>query len=278
MAIIDVGTGPPVVLIPGIQGRWEWMGPAVEALARRCRVITFSLPGEPRSGAVQQVEHGFDRFVQQVDDALDDAKVTRAAICGVSFGGLIAVRYAARRAERVQALLLVSALSPRWRPDERARFYMGAPGRRVLLFIAGAVRRIVLELRATFPKLRERWLFALRYCWLVVAAPASPQRMSLRAEAAAAESFVEDCARIVAPTLVITGEPGLDRVVQVDTTLEYVKSIPGARSAMLEGTGHLGLVTRPERFAAIVGEFVTIDAADRLVEGRAREETEAGRT
>ncbi len=256
MAIIDVGAGPPVLLIPGIQGRWEWMRPAVDALARRCRVITFSLPGEPRRGVTQEPAHGFDDFVRQVDDALDEAKVTRAAICGVSFGGLIAVRYAARRAERVQALVLVSALGPQWRPDERVRFYMRAPRGRALPFFVRAVGRALPELRATFPRLRERWAFALRYCRLIISAPASPRRMSLRAEIAAAESFVEDCGRIAVPTLVLTGERSLDRVVPIETTLEYVKSIPGARSAMLEGAGHLGLVTRPERFAAIVGEFV----------------------
>ena len=29
----DRGAGPPLVLVPGIQGRWEWMAPAVDALA-----------------------------------------------------------------------------------------------------------------------------------------------------------------------------------------------------------------------------------------------------
>ena len=48
--MIDRGTGTPVVMMPGIQGRWEWLGPAVDALAERCRVITFSLCDEPTSG------------------------------------------------------------------------------------------------------------------------------------------------------------------------------------------------------------------------------------
>ena len=30
--MIDVGSGTPVVLIPGLQGRWEWMAPTVDAL------------------------------------------------------------------------------------------------------------------------------------------------------------------------------------------------------------------------------------------------------
>ena len=100
-------------------------------------------------------------------------------------------------------------------------------------------------------------MFACRYVWLAITAPASPTRMGLRAKAAAAEEFVEDCRRVAAPTLILTGEPELDRVVPVDTTLEYTRLIPGARPVTLEGTGHIGLVTRPDRFAAIVGAFVS---------------------
>ena len=41
----------PLVLIPGIQGRWEWMQPAIDELAKEWRVIPCSLPGEPARAA-----------------------------------------------------------------------------------------------------------------------------------------------------------------------------------------------------------------------------------
>jgi len=44
--MIDTGNGPPLVLIPGLQGRWEWMRPTVNALARTFRVISFTLAGD----------------------------------------------------------------------------------------------------------------------------------------------------------------------------------------------------------------------------------------
>ena len=40
MTIVDRGRGLPVVLIPGVQGRWEYLRPAVDALAGICRVLT----------------------------------------------------------------------------------------------------------------------------------------------------------------------------------------------------------------------------------------------
>src|ERR1700693_7753 len=116
--IHDVGTGPAIVLIPGIQGRWEWMRPAVEALAGRWRVITSSLPREPGVARLPDGSGGFDGYVRHIDRLLDSANLSEAVICGVSFGGLIALRYAARRRERVGALILVSTPGPRWTPNE----------------------------------------------------------------------------------------------------------------------------------------------------------------
>ena len=47
MKIFDRGSGPAVIVIPGIQGRWEWMRPGIDALSASCRVVTFSLWVEP---------------------------------------------------------------------------------------------------------------------------------------------------------------------------------------------------------------------------------------
>ena len=60
----------------------------------------------------------------------------------------------------------------------------------------------------------------------------------------------DDCARITAPTLIVTGERELDRVVSVDVTREYLQLIAGSRHTTLTKTGHLGSITRPEAFAA----------------------------
>ena len=96
MKIIDRGGGTPIVVIPGVQGRWEWMKPAIDALAQRCRVVTFSLADEPSCGGRFDEARGFDSYVDQVRDALDAAGIDAAAICGVSYGGLIAAAFAAR--------------------------------------------------------------------------------------------------------------------------------------------------------------------------------------
>src|SRR5262245_52720057 len=119
--MIDRGSGPAIVLIPGVQGRWEWMSPAIEALAVGHRVLSFSLHEWTNATTGSTA---FDVWTDGIDRMLDRAGEQRAAIVGVSFGGLIATRYAARRANRVSALVLVSTPPPRFKLDARRAAYI----------------------------------------------------------------------------------------------------------------------------------------------------------
>ena len=65
-----------------------------------------------------------------------------------------------------------------------------------------------------------------------------------------------DCQKIHSPTLIITGEPCLDHVVPVSSTQWYLKGIKHARSIIFERTGHIGVISQPNRFAKIIDSFV----------------------
>jgi pimeloyl-ACP methyl ester carboxylesterase len=72
--------------------------------------------------------------------------------------------------------------------------------------------------------------------------------------------FAADCGRIACPTLIVTGEPRLDRVVPVSSTLDYLRLIPASKHETIERTGHIGLITRPDRFADSVVRFSDANA------------------
>lgn len=241
MQIVDKGSGAPLVLIPGIQGRWEYLGPAIDALAASFRVITFPLRGEPGSGGAYDPARGFDNYADQIIDVLDTLHVSRAIVCGISFGGLIALHVAACRSNRVSALILVSTPGPAWRPSKRQMFYARMPRLLGPLFLAETPWRLRSEIFHGFWKLRG-----------MLKARLSLTRMAQRGRAISTADTLADCARITAPTLVVTGERALDRIVPVDGTLEYLRLIRGATSATIEGTGHLGCITRSERLAEII--------------------------
>jgi 3-oxoadipate enol-lactonase len=246
--MIDTGKGPPLVLIPGIQGRWEWMRPAVKALAADHRVLTFSLnEPEPRAG-----ESVFDGWARYIEVMLDRAGVERAAIVGVSFGGLIGLHFAALRPDRVRSLTLISTPSPRWRLDRRSASYARHPILSLPLFAVRAVTRMAPEIIAARPTWTSRLRLGVEYGWRTISAPMSPATMARWAREWMATDLRADCARIQAPTLVVTGEPKLDRVVPVASTLEYLELIPHARHALLPDTGHIGIVTKAREASRLV--------------------------
>jgi pimeloyl-ACP methyl ester carboxylesterase len=57
----------------------------------------------------------------------------------------------------------------------------------------------------------------------------------------------------------VTGEDELDQIVPVAVTRRFLTLIPGSQYEKMERSGHIGLLTRPKRFAEIVAGFVDRD-------------------
>ncbi|GBD36331.1 Non-heme bromoperoxidase BPO-A2 [bacterium HR36] len=101
---LDWGEGQPIVLIPGLAGGVGLVSPLAALLARDYRVLTYELRGETAPFALRQ------RFT--LADLVDDLAefVARLAlecpvIMGVSFGGIIALQFAARYPARLAAVV-----------------------------------------------------------------------------------------------------------------------------------------------------------------------------
>jgi 3-oxoadipate enol-lactonase len=244
--MFDHGSGSPLVVIPGVQGRWEWIRPALDALARRHRTISYSL----------RAADDFEQLVAQMDATLDERGIDKAAICGVSYGGLIALAYAAARPERTERLVLVSTPSPSWKPSPSQARYLGRPRLSAPIFFATAPTRVWPEIAAAIDAWSSRMRFCVEHTVRVATAPVDPSQMAARVRLSPGQDLCAACARITAPTLVVTGEPALDTVVPVSSTMEYTRLISGARHEKMSQTGHIGLVTQPDRFAGIVSGFL----------------------
>jgi len=222
------------------------MAPALEALAARCRTISFSLPAVPR----------FEDLLTEIDRVLDAHRLGAAAICGVSFGGRVAAAYAATRPARTTALVIVSAPGPSWKPSVTQAAYLARPWLSTPAFLVSSPLRMWPEIAAAIPGGSRQLRFAVAHTMRILAAPIVPAAMAARMRLEVPLDLTEACRQIAAPALVVTGEPDLDRVVPVASTREFVPLIPDVKYEMMESTGHIGLVTQPDRFARIVGTFV----------------------
>ncbi len=254
------GRGLPLLVIPGLQGRWEWMRPGVRALGRRFRVATYSLAGD-REDLLPLSAATFDDLVRQALNALNRAGFARAAVCGVSYGALVATRLAARHPDRVSSLVLASPLPPDFRPDARVERLLAHPRLMAPAFLAAAPARTLPEIRCARP---DDWpTCAAGMLGQVLRSPQSPSRMAARIRLLQGEDFSADARRITCPTLVLTGDDRMDVVVPPTSSLRYLSLVPGAVADRLPGTGHFGMVTQPAAFAQAVATFVQNQHAPR---------------
>lgn len=105
------GSGPPLVLIHAISAGAQMWRHQVEHFASTHRVIVFDARGVGRSGPIRGWRHIRDRMADDVARLLTHLGEHRAAVCGVSFGGVIAQHVALRHPDRIERLAIVDAYS-----------------------------------------------------------------------------------------------------------------------------------------------------------------------
>jgi pimeloyl-ACP methyl ester carboxylesterase len=107
---LELGAGPPLLLLHGGMGEAFQWAPVLPQLARHHRMIAVDRPGH---GLADPFDHrGVDLLAvarRFVGDVLDVEGIDRAAIVGSSMGGLWAVAFALAHPERVSRLALVGS-------------------------------------------------------------------------------------------------------------------------------------------------------------------------
>ena len=107
--------------------------------------------------------------------------IDRAVLCGVSFGGLVALRFAATRPARTAGLVLVSTPGPGFHLKRRHEIYARLPWLFGPVFLAEMPSRVGREIAAAIPDRAARRRFRWRQMRTFLKAPLSLSRMAARA-------------------------------------------------------------------------------------------------
>ncbi|NNF79563.1 MAG: alpha/beta fold hydrolase [Rhizobiales bacterium] len=116
VAWVSNGEGAPVVKAPHWIGHLEldWRNPGLAAitasLADRYRLVRFDARGNGLSDWNAK-DISFERYVDDMEQVFDAAGIERAPIVGVSQGAAYSIAFAARRPERVSALLIIGGFA-----------------------------------------------------------------------------------------------------------------------------------------------------------------------
>ena len=245
------GRGPVVVLLhAGNLDRRVWDTQFLP-LAQEHRVIRYDLRGYGKSGPA-------DAPFQHHEDLralLGALHVRRASVVGLSGGGRIAIDFALTYPEVVDRLVLAAPGLSGWQysksdtayfPEARRARDRGDTAGLGLAWLGSAYMRPAMEHPELVPRLREmaaanggNWMGLLRHGDLErVADPPALHRTAM----------------LRAPTLLVVGTRDVPDIQAIADTLSA--HVRGLRREAFEGAGHLVNMEQPQRFTALVRDFL----------------------
>jgi 3-oxoadipate enol-lactonase len=240
---------PPIVQLHslGTDSR-IWDGVA-RALRRSHLVLRYDLRGHGLTDATPP-PYSIDGLVQDLSELLDERGVASAVLCGISIGGQIALRLAARDPGRLAALVLCDTAAS---IGDEALW-----NARIAAIESGGLSSIADSVLARWfaPSFRETHPADYGgYRNLLLRTPAEGYVGVAAALRDADGAVLTSAARSVrVPTLVLCGTE--DAATPPHAVRELAESIPGARYELVPGAGHLPPVEQPEAVARAIRSFL----------------------
>ena len=272
------GKGPVLLLlVHGLAGSSVTWRHVMPELAKRFRVLAPDLLGQGQSDKPRG-EYSLGAHANTLRDLLDALGYKRATVIGQSLGGGVAMQFAYQFPERCERLVLVDS---------------GGLGREVTFYLRMLT---VPGFESVFPLFCTPWLRDagnLVATWLgragVRSTPASQEIWRSYASLADAENrraFFRSLRDVIdfsgqavsalgrlhraaqLPTLIVWGAQ--DPFIPVSHALAAHNAIPGSRLETFDGVGHYPHCEAPERFVAVLTDFIASTTTARLPARSAR--------
>ena len=184
-------------------------------------------------------------FAAAILAAMDALGMTRAHICGLSLGGVVAIAMHALAPARCASLILADTFAIH--PDGQGIYDRSVEASRTIGMRALAEARVDMLLgSAAGPGLRAEVVETM--------AAIDPGSYRIGAEAVWLADQRDHAAEISVPTLVLCGTE--DRITPPALSEELAALIPGARMQLVEAAGHLANAEQPAAFNAAIDRFL----------------------
>ena len=276
------GSGPLVVLLHGIAGSSATWEPVIPRLAGQARVIAPDLLGHGES-AKPPGDYSLGAYANLIRDLLEALGEDRATIVGHSLGGGIAMQFAYQYPERTERLVLVSSggLGREVHPILRAAVLPGAEI--VLPWLSVAATRSIGTAVKTLGRIGFHESADLAEAWRGFFSLEEPN--ARRAFLHTVRGVVDPGGQRVnaadklylaagVPTLIVWGDR--DSLIPVTHAHKAHEAIAGSRLEIFPGSGHYPYLDDPERFAAILLDFIRTTSPQPVDSTRLRSRLRAG--
>ncbi|MFV8308670.1 alpha/beta fold hydrolase [Mycobacteroides chelonae] len=247
------GNGPAILFWPSLLMTGSMWAEQARYFADRYTVILVNPPGHGDSQALHRMFR-FDDCAHSIEQVLDTLGIERAHLVGNSWGGMIGGTFAALHPDRAGASVLMNATASRANMRQTVEFRLlteivrllgkfrePLTTRAVKAFVGPTIMRerpqVEQAIRAELRDLNVDSVY-----WAVNSVvPARPDQREL-------------FGRIRTPILVVAGRE--DPTFPVAETELMAEAIPGAEFVIMENTGHLAALERPDEVNALIDEFL----------------------
>lgn len=254
-AVIDRGSGLPLVLMHGTLMDHTMFQPQYDALSDEFRVVAFDLRARTDRGLTP---YDLDDLADDCCRVMEERGIERFVVGGMSMGAFAALRVALRHPHRVGGIVLIGGQAQAFSAADREMWAAHYAQRRGQLvgreFAAG-------EGELNFHRDPSGRSDALVGHWRERFAGHHGDALHLEVESWLHMEDVRDrLDGIGVPTLVVHGDR--DASIPVELAVEMYRLIPDAELLVLPRTGHAANLERPEAVNLAIRELMRrVDAS-----------------
>ncbi|MFX0125818.1 MAG: alpha/beta fold hydrolase [Candidatus Hodarchaeota archaeon] len=252
------GEGTPFVFIQGAfvsSTMWEKQ---VRFFSRTFQTIIYDLRGHGKTGPTSLKKYSIDLYADDLLQLLNDLKIERPIICGISLGGMIAQVFATKYPERLSALILADTAATitltRW--DYIMRYLVGPKWLMLLTLRMMGVSRFI---RFSF------WLgkFTRSKEWLgneeIIEYEKNEmlrldKKEYLKIFGSLYDFKLQKLSLITVPTLVVNGEYEAKSIFKHAEKIQSL--IPNCEVDFIKNAGHTSNMENPEEFNQKITDFL----------------------
>jgi 3-oxoadipate enol-lactonase len=249
IAYDETGAGTPVVLLHGYPFNRSMWADQIEVLSARHRVLAPDLRGHGESSTTPEAT--MEEMAKDVSELMEKVNISRAAVCGLSMGGYVALALYRMFPLRARALVLADT-----RPGadtEEARANREVQARKALDEGMAAIADAMLPKLLAPNTVAKNPAVVARVREMMVKTKPEGAAAALRGMAQRRDqtSFLS---RVVAPALIICGSE--DMITPLSESELMHKEIGGSRLKVIEGAGHVSNIEQPTKFNEALGKFL----------------------
>ncbi|HSL57616.1 MAG TPA: alpha/beta fold hydrolase [Acidimicrobiales bacterium] len=261
------GDGPVILLVHGIAGSSRTWREVMPALAERYTVLAPDLIGHGES-AKPVGDYSLGAYASGLRDLMGVLDIPSATIVGHSFGGGVAMQLAYQHPERCDRLVLVGSGGLGREVSWMLRL-LALPGTELLMPIifpsflrdrGNDVGRILHDRGIRSARIDEMWR---SYGSLAESPNRRAFLRTLRAVIDPGGQVVSAMDRIslaaAVPTMIVWGDH--DDIIPVEHAYAAHEAIPGSRLEVFDGAAHFPHAEHPERFVAVLRDFMETTTA-----------------